>query len=520
MFSLDENEKRMGEKMANTKYILEARGITKTFPGVKALDHVDFQLKKGEIHALVGENGAGKSTFSKILAGIFPPTEGEIFLNGKKVQINHPLQAIGLGIGMVYQERNLVPFFNAVENIFLNQEVTSHAIFLRQDLMKKKVIELMQEIGMDFELDKPVGDLGPSKQQMVEILRVMLLQPEIIIFDEPTSSLTKNEALMLFKLLNRLKEKVGIIFISHRLDEIFQISDRITVLRDGKKIGTHHTDHVDQKTVINMMVAREIKDLYPKASVPIGEAVLEGKNIHCGKLHNINFRVHKGEIVGLYGMVGSGRTELAETIFGLRKMKAGEVIFKGKSIQPKSPRIMIEEGLYLIPEDRRTQGLNLEMNVGENLSLAHLDRVCSGFFLSKEKERKNAQEAVDKFDIRVTSIGQIVSNLSGGNQQKVVIGKWLAERSAALIMDEATNGVDVGAKREIYQIMAELVKAGVGIIFISSDLLELTGMCDRIYVMNEGTITAEFAREQFSQQAILQYAIKDKGDMQERGATI
>ena len=224
MFSLDENEKRMGEKMANTKYILEARGITKTFPGVKALDHVDFQLKKGEIHALVGENGAGKSTFSKILAGIFPPTEGEIFLNGKKVQINHPLQAIGLGIGMVYQERNLVPFFNAVENIFLNQEVTSHAIFLRQDLMKKKVIELMQEIGMDFELDKPVGDLGPSKQQMVEILRVMLLQPEIIIFDEPTSSLTKNEALMLFKLLNRLKEKVGIIFISHRLDEIFQIS--------------------------------------------------------------------------------------------------------------------------------------------------------------------------------------------------------------------------------------------------------------------------------------------------------
>ena len=280
----------------------------------------------------------------------------------------------------------------------------------------------MQEIGMDFELDKPVGDLGPSKQQMVEILRVMLLQPEIIIFDEPTSSLTKNEALMLFKLLNRLKEKVGIIFISHRLDEIFQISDRITVLRDGKKIGTHHTDHVDQKTVINMMVAREIKDLYPKASRTDREAVLEGKNIHCGKLHNINFRVHKGEIVGLYGMVGSGRTELAETIFGLRKMKAGEVIFKGKSIQPKSPRVMIEEGLYLIPEDRRTQGLNLEMNVGENLSLAHLDRVCSGFFLSKEKERKNAQEAVDKFDIRVTSIGQIVSNLSGGNQQKG--GNW------------------------------------------------------------------------------------------------
>lgn len=499
--------------MAKEEYILEAKGITKTFPGVKALDRVDFQLKKGEIHALVGENGAGKSTFSKILSGVYTPTEGELFLNGEKVRISHPLQAISLGIGMVYQERNLVPFFNAVENIFLNKEATSHSIFLRQSLMKKKVIDLIEEVGLEIEVDRPVRDLGPSKQQIVEILKVMLLQPEIIIFDEPTSSLTKNEVLILFRLLNKLKEEVGIIFISHRLDEIFRISNRITVLRDGKKIATCHTDQVDQETVINMMVAREIQDLYPKTSVPIGEVVLEGRDVRSGKLHGVSFQVHKGEILGFYGMVGSGRTELAETVFGLRNLEAGEVILKGESIKPKSPRVMIERGVYLIPEDRRIQGLNIDMNVGENLSMVHLWRVCSGVFLHKEKERKIAQETVERFDIRVTGIGQIVRNLSGGNQQKVVIGKWLAERATVLVMDEATIGIDVGAKQEIYQIMTQLVQAGVGVIFISSDLLELTGMCDRIYVMNEGTITAEFARADFSQQAILQYAIKDKGDI-------
>ncbi len=503
--------------MEKENYILETKGITKIFPGVRALDKVDFQLKKGEIHALVGENGAGKSTFSKIITGIYTPTEGEIFLNGEKVHIRHPLQAINLGIGIVHQERNLVPFFNAVENIYLNQELTSRSIFLRPDLMKKGVIQLMQEVGLSFEVDKPVGDLGPSQQQMVDILKVVLLRPKIIIFDEPTSSLTRSEVAVLFELLNRLKKEAGIIFISHRLDEVFRIADRITVLRDGQKIATCYTDQVDQETVINMMVAREIKDLYPKLPVPIGEVVLEGKGIYSGKLHDVSFKVHKGEIVGFYGMVGSGRTELAEAVFGLRRLEDGEIVFKGKSIVPISPQVMIDKGLYLIPEDRRIKGLNLEMTVGENLSLVHLDKICSGIFMSKEKENKIAQEMVDKFDIRVTSLRQIVGNLSGGNQQKVVIGKWLVEEPAVLIMDEATAGIDVGAKREIYQIMVELAKEGIGIIFISSDLLELIGMCDRIYVMNEGTIMAEFTRDKFSQQAILQYAIKDRDSIKDGG---
>jgi ABC-type sugar transport system ATPase subunit len=495
--------------MDNKKYILEAKGITKIFPGVKALDSVDFQLNKGEIHALVGENGAGKSTFSKILAGMYTPTEGEIFLNGQRVNIHHPLQAINLGIGMVHQERNLVPFFNAVENIYLNQEITSQSIFLRPDLMKKEVAQLMQKIGINFELDKPVSELGPSKQQMAEILRVLLLKPKIIIFDEPTSSLTKNETQIFFELLNNLKKDVAIIFISHRLDEVFEISDCITVLRDGKKINTVKTCQVNQEEVINMMVAREIKDLYPKTPVSIGGVVLEGRNISAGKLHDVSFKVHKGEIVGFSGMVGSGRTELAETIFGLRRLEAGEVIFKGKNIVPKSPRVMIKEGLYLIPEDRRVEGLNLQMNVKENLSVVHLEKVCSGMFVRKGQENKVAQDAVEKFDIRITNLQQIVGNLSGGNQQKVVIGKWLMEKAEVLIMDEATAGIDVGAKREIYKIMVKLAETGIGIIFISSDLPELIGMSDRIYVMNEGTITAEFPRERFSQQTILQYAIKD-----------
>ena len=402
---VSEKNKKEYMKGVEKKTISETKGITKIFPGVRALDKVDFQLKKGEIHALVGETEPEINFFQNYNWDLYPH-RGDL-LNGEKVHIRHPLQAINLGIGIVHQERNLVPFFNAVENIYLNQELTSRSIFLRPDLMKKGVIQLMQEVGLSFEVDKPVGDLGPSQQQMVDILKVVLLRPKIIIFDEPTSSLTRSEVAVLFELLNRLKKEAGIIFISHRLDEVFRIADRITVLRDGQKIATCYTDQVDQETVINMMVAREIKDLYPKLPVPIGEVVLEGKGIYSGKLHDVSFKVHKGEIVGFYGMVGSGRTELAEAVFGLRRLEDGEIVFKGKSIVPISPQVMIDKGLYLIPEDRRIKGLNLEMTVGENLSLVHLDKICSGIFMSKEKENKIAQEMVDKFDIRVTSLRQM-----------------------------------------------------------------------------------------------------------------
>jgi len=480
--------------MSKKETLLSVQGLTKVFPGVIALDNIDFDLRKGEIHALVGENGAGKSTFAKILAGAYTPTKGDIYLNGRKVNIRDPLHALNLGIGMVYQERDLVPYFTAIENIFLGREL-SHFGFICPSLMRKKVRDLMKEIGVWLEIDQPVSELGPSKQQMVEILKIMLLKPNI-----------------------SLKKRISIIFISHRLEEVFEISDRITVLRDGKKINTVKTQETSRNEIIKMMVAREIKKLYPKESAPIGDTILEVKNLSSGNLKEISFKVRGGEIVGFAGIVGCGRTELAETIFGLRRVEKGEIILEGKKVYPESPSMMIKRGVYLIPEDRRVAGLNLKMNVKENLSIIHLSKVCSRLFIDNRKEVNLAKSLVKKFGIQVVNVYQDVANLSGGNQQKVVIGKWLAGKAKVLIMDEATAGIDVGAKREIYKIMVNLAKEGIGIIFISSELPELIGMCDRIYVMNEGTITAEFYREKFSQQEILQCAVKDKKSLDQKNS--
>ncbi|MDI3547807.1 MAG: ribose transport system ATP-binding protein [Halanaerobiales bacterium] len=497
--------------MDKEELVLKAKGLTKTFPGVLALNNVDFELRKNEIHALVGENGAGKSTFSKILAGEHTPTKGEIYFNGERVNIHNTFHALNLGIGMVYQERNLVPHFTAVENIFLGKEILNFG-FLCTDLMEEKVYSMMQKLGVEFEIDQPVNQLGPSKQQMVEIIKVLLLEPQVMIFDEPTSSLTKSETRAFFNLIKTLKERVSIIFISHRLEEVFEISDRITVFRDGKKISTVRTNEVSENDVIKMMVDREIKELYPKANISIGDSLLEVKDLNSGSLKGINFQARRREIVGFFGMVGSGRSELAEVIFGLRKLDKGEIIFEGEKVYPKSPEVMINKGVYFIPEDRRVQGLNLEMDVKTNLSVVHLPMVCSGPFIDRRKENSLANNLVEEFDIRVANLQQKVRNLSGGNQQKVVIGKWLARKAKMLIMDEATAGIDVGAKREIYKIMVDLAKNGISIIFISSDLPELMGMCDRIYVMNQGRITAEYHRENFSQQNILQNAVTDKKD--------
>jgi len=503
--------------MSKKETLLSVQGLTKVFPGVIALDNIDFDLRKGEIHALVGENGAGKSTFAKILAGAYTPTKGDIYLNGRKVNIRDPLHALNLGIGMVYQERDLVPYFTAIENIFLGREL-SHFGFICPSLMRKKVRDLMKEIGVWLEIDQPVSELGPSKQQMVEILKIMLLKPNIMIFDEPSSSLTEKETKVFFSLLRSLKKRISIIFISHRLEEVFEISDRITVLRDGKKINTVKTQETSRNEIIKMMVAREIKKLYPKESAPIGDTILEVKNLSSGNLKEISFKVRGGEIVGFAGIVGCGRTELAETIFGLRRVEKGEIILEGKKVYPESPSMMIKRGVYLIPEDRRVAGLNLKMNVKENLSIIHLSKVCSRLFIDNRKEVNLAKSLVKKFGIQVVNVYQDVANLSGGNQQKVVIGKWLAGKAKVLIMDEATAGIDVGAKREIYKIMVNLAKEGIGIIFISSELPELIGMCDRIYVMNEGTITAEFYREKFSQQEILQCAVKDKKSLDQKNS--
>jgi len=492
------------------KLILTAEYITKEFPGVKALDNVTFQLKKNEIHALVGENGAGKSTFSKILAGEYKPTSGSLYLNGQSISIQNTMHAINLGIGMVYQERNLVPYFTAVENIFLGKELISSGL-LNNSQMQVRVQKMMAQIGVEFEMDQPVSKLGPSKQQLAEIIRVLLLKPQIMIFDEPSSSLTQSETKAFFGLLKKIKKDVSIIFISHRLEEVFEISDRITVFRDGKKIDTVDTKKVDKDEVIKMMVDRDITELYPKKDVSLGETLLKVNKVSTDYLEEINFEVKKGEILGFSGMVGSGRTELAEVIFGLKKFNSGSIVFDGEGLSLNKPADVINKGIYLIPEDRRVEGLNLEMDVRQNLSLVHLQKACSGLFINKNKEKDLASKLIDKFDIRISDQHQKVLNLSGGNQQKVVIGKWLARQAKLLIMDEATAGIDVGAKREIYKIIVELAAKGVSIIYISSDLPELMGICDRIYVMESGKIAAEYPREEFSQEKILESAVVSKG---------
>ena len=330
-----------------------------------------------------------------------------------------------------------------------------------------------------------------------------------MILDEPTSSLTEKETTAFFNLLKSIKKKVSIIFISHCLEEVFEISDQITVLRDGEKIGTVDTKEISHKEIVKMMVDREIKNLYPKEKIPMGKVMLEISDLRADKLKEISLKVRKGEIVGLAGMVGSGRTELVETIFGLRKLKKGQIMLNDQQVFPNCPSAMIKKGVFLIPEDRRIAGLILNMNVSENLSIAHLSKVCSGWLISNYQEKGLAQDLVKKFNIKVSDISQQINILSGGNQQKVVIGKWLAEKAKLLLMDEATAGIDVGAKREIYKIMMNLAKGGVAIIFTSSDLPELIGICDHIYVLNQGRITAEFNRENFSQQEILKYAIKE-----------
>lgn len=491
--------------MNEKEIILKTKKLTKIFPGTIALSDVDFELREEEIHALIGENGAGKSTFSKIISGAHVSTSGEIFIHGQKVNIKKSSDALKLGIGIVFQERDLVPWLTAVENIFLGRELLN-SIFLRSGQMKEEIRTFMQEIGVEVPLDQPVIKLGPSEQQMVEILKVMLQKPRVMILDEPTSSLTEKETLSFFKLLKTLKKKVSIIFISHRLEEVFEISDRITVLRDGKKVGTVETAKTSSEEIIKMMVDREISNLYPKEEIRLGENVLEVKNLSVGKLRQINFKARRGEIVGIAGMVGAGRTELLEAIFGIEKIEEGKIILNGEEVYPKSPGEMIKKGVYLIPENRRVAGLILQMNVAENLSIIHLSKVCSGWMVNNQKERTLAQNLINKFGIKVNNVAQNINNLSGGNQQKVVIGKWLAEKANLLLMDEATAGIDVGAKREIYRIIQGLAKEGAAILYTSSDLLELIGISDRIYVLNKGRISAEIYRKNFSQQEIVKIA--------------
>lgn len=495
--------------------LLEMQGISKTFPGVKALDRVDFELLAGEVHALVGENGAGKSTLMKILAGAETPDEGEIRLEGKTVQIQTPQQAIRLGIAMIFQEFNLAPHLSVMENLFLGHEPRRFG-WVQFRRMEQGAHALLKRVGLNLSPHARVGTLSVAQQQMVEIAKALSRNARLIIMDEPSATLTQHELQTLFDLIRQLQsEGIGVIYISHRLEEVFGIADRVTVLRDGRRIATAPVREVTRDQLIQWMVGRELEERTRPASTSpelhgsdrSAPPLLEVRNLsRRGVLRNVSFRLSRYEIVGLAGLVGSGRTELARALYGADPFDEGELLWEGRPIRIRSPQDAVRLGIGLLTEDRKAQGLVLPMNLRENLTLSKLQAVARAGFLRLSEERRVAEEYRHLLSIRTPSVEQAVRWLSGGNQQKVVIAKWLFSQCRLLIFDEPTRGVDVGAKREIHHLIRQLAAQGVGILLISSELPEVLALSDRILVMRAGRIEGELPAAEATQEKILRLA--------------
>ncbi|MCX7845339.1 MAG: sugar ABC transporter ATP-binding protein [Dictyoglomaceae bacterium] len=489
--------------------ILKMEKISKTFPGVQALSKVDLEVYKGEILALVGENGAGKSTLMKILTGVYSRDEGKIIFKGKELEPKNPHHAQQLGISMIYQEFNLVPNLDIATNIFLGHEPKKGKILKVFDNKKafKEAEKLLEMVGLNISPDILVKDLTVAQQQMVEIAKALALKSELIIMDEPTSALAGKEVAKLFEIMRKLKnDGISIIFITHRLEEVFQIADRIIVLRDGQRVGelTCEENKIDE--VIRLMVGRRVR-VSPRTESSINNIILEVKNLSSHAIKNISFSLRKGEVLGIAGLVGAGRTEIVRALFGADPKISGEIYLNGKKVEIDSPRDAVKLGIGLVPEDRKLQGLILNMALHENLSLPSIPFIFSNGIINFKKEYKLVEDFVNKLRIRTPHIFQIVNNLSGGNQQKVVVAKWLALKPKVLILDEPTRGIDVGAKAEIHSLIGELAKEGIGIILISSELPEILALSDRIIVISKGRITAELKREEATQEKIMQHAI-------------
>ncbi len=488
--------------------VLQVEGLDKSFPGVHALDHVDFDLYEGEVHVLLGENGAGKSTFMKILSGALPKDSGRILLQGREVEISDPHHARQLGIGMVYQELSLIPSLTVAENIFVGQlphrgplrTIAWPEVFMRAGA-------LLSDLGVAIHPRARVASLGMAERQLVEIAKVLALNARILLLDEPTSALSEEERARLFDIIRRLCARgVAIIYVSHRLAEVPQIGQRVTVLRDGKKIGTLPVDQAREETLISMMVGRELTEQYPKVEVPRGPELLRVQGLTVkGKLHHISLSLHAGEIVGIFGLVGAGRTELARALFGLHKLDSGEIYVNGRKVAIHSPQEAIAAGLGYLTEDRR-DGLVPLLPIAPNVTLASLRRICRLGVLSHALEEREARRFVDELRIHVPRLDRRVAFLSGGNQQKVALAKWLCSQAKILVFDEPTRGIDVGAKAEVFRLMNELAQQGVGIIMISSELPEVMAMADRVLVMARGAITAEYSRGQASPEDIMRSA--------------
>lgn len=486
--------------------LLEMRGITKHFPGVVALDGVDFELDKGEVHVLLGENGAGKSTLVKMLAGAYRPDEGEILLAGEAASISSAMDAQKLGISTIYQEFNLVPQLTVAENIFLGRQPRRFG-FVDRRKMREEARKLLDRMKVLVDPDALVSNLGVAQRQMVEIAKALSLNARILIMDEPTASLSGQEVERLFEIVRGLKEEeVAMIFISHHLEEVAEIGDRVTVLRDGKVVDRvpASTEHSE---LVRMMVGRSVEAQFPRRRPEVGEILLEVKNLSReGVLEDISFQVRAGEVVGMAGIVGAGRTELARAIFGADPVDSGEVWVEGRRMESDDPREAKRRGLGFVTEDRQGQGIVPPLSVAENLGLASLERNTHVGLVNRREQRKQARKMIEDLNIRTPGPEQEIRYLSGGNQQKAVIGKWLLADSKVLIMDEPTRGIDVGAKVEIYELMNELTENGAGILMISSDLPEVLEMSDRILVMSGGRITGELSAEEANGENVMELA--------------
>lgn len=487
----------------DNNYILTLKNITKEFPGVKALDDVTINIERGTIHGLVGENGAGKSTLIKILAGIYQPNKGEIILDGKPCRFNSPIEARRAGISVVHQEIKLAEPLSVAENMFLGNVQLKNGLVDWKG-MRRRAREIVEDLGMDIDINAQVSSLTVAKKQIVEIMHAINNNSRILIMDEPSAVLTDRELEVMFRIVKQLRDKgITIIYISHRLDEIFGLCSNVSVLRDGRHIDTIPVASVDRQGLINMMVGREMGQEYPKEVGNVGGTILEVKNLSRGILQDISFEVKSGEVFGISGLVGAGRTELARAILGIDKPESGEVYVRGKKVHYRTFADAIRDGLGLIPEDRKLQGLVQIMSVKRNTTLVNMKRVLRAGVISSSLEEKLSKEYANKLHVVTPSMEAEVQYLSGGNQQKVVIAKWLFQNSEILFLDEPTRGIDVGAKAEIYRLINRMAKEGKTIIMISSEMPELLGMCDRIMVMHEGHKMGELNAAEATQAKIM-----------------
>ncbi|GIM28819.1 ribose import ATP-binding protein RbsA [Clostridium polyendosporum] len=496
--------------------VLEFRNITKYFPGVKALDNVSFKVESGEVLAFLGENGAGKSTLLKTLNGDYQPTSGEYLLNGEVKHFNNPKEAIDAGISVIYQERQVLMELSVAENIFLGRlPVGKNGLIDTQELysMAQKIID---EFGLPMDPRSKVKDISIAHQQMVEIMKAYSREElKVIAFDEPTASLCDSEIEILFKTIEKLKkENKIIIYVSHRMKELDELADKIAIFKDGRYVTTVKKGEVSQKELIKMMVGRDLGDIFNNLdrNKKIGDTLLEVKNLSSDSVKDISFKLRKGEVLGFSGLVGAGRTEIMRAIIGADAVKSGEVILEGKDVISKSPKEAMKNGIVLVPEDRKTQGILPNMSVGENISISILDNLINKLgFINKKQEDTIAEEAIKKFKVKTSSPEKKIIELSGGNQQKAIVARWLATNPKVLILDEPTKGIDIGAKSEFYNLINDVAKEGMGVILISSELPEVIGLSDRIIVMKSGNITGEFARKDATEDKLLEYAMLEEG---------